>query len=383
MVDEQINNENQETDNVTSFGYATFFSTITKAFFLGIGTYMMFKISRVDTYISVIIGAIVSILTIAVLYFIKTHSENKDIIDLNKSLFGNVIGTILNIILCITLLILVILILQNITQFVKVLYLPDTQINYIRILFLIPITYAAGKSIGIICRISQFVFFTNLFMLLVSLIGLIPQIDMENIYPILKDGINMPVKSGLIYFVLYSFPLLLLTIIPNTKIIKSKHSKLKVALVSIYATFVLFTRIIISLLVLGEEVMDVYRFPEYMVLKMSSLFEIIERMEDTLAIQFHFDVLMFCIFAIYFIMTFLKKKIKDQKKVKIMPFVLSIIIFITLNLLFKESMLSYEFTEKYIVYIILIGIFAPMIITFIGTIIRALKNKALNLKHAT
>ena len=187
MVDEKINNENQETDNVSSFGYATFFSTITKGFFLGIGTYMMFEISKVDTYISVIIGALTSIITIAILYFIKRHSESKDIIDLNKSLFGNVIGTILNIILCIALLVLIILILQNITQFVKILYMPDTQINYIRILFLIPIAYAASKSIGIIGRISQIVFFVNFVMLFISLIGLIPKINMDNLLPVLND----------------------------------------------------------------------------------------------------------------------------------------------------------------------------------------------------
>lgn len=383
MVEEQINNENQETDNVTSFGYATFFSTITKSFFLGIGTYMMFKVSKVDTYMSIIIGAIVSVLTIAILYFIKTHSENKDILDLNKSLFGNFIGTILNVVLCITLLILIILVLQNITQFVKVLYMPDTQINYIRILFLIPITYVASKSIGIIGRISQIVFFVNLAMLIIALIGLIPQINIDNIYPILKDGVSTPIKSGLIYFVLYSFPLLLLTIIPNTKIIKDKHSKLKVVIVFIYVTFVMLTRIILSILVLGEEVMNVYRFPEYMVLKMSSLFEIIERMEDTLAIQFHFDVLMFCIFAMYFIVTFLKKKIKSQKKITAIPYILSIIIFIALNIFFKESMLAYEFTEKYIIYIIIIGIFIPMLVTLIGTMVRNIKNKILNLKEAT
>lgn len=383
MVDEKINNENQETDNVSSFGYATFFSTITKGFFLGIGTYMMFEISKVDTYISVIIGALTSIITIAILYFIKRHSESKDIIDLNKSLFGNVIGTILNIILCIALLVLIILILQNITQFVKILYMPDTQINYIRILFLIPIAYAANKSIGIIGRISQIVFFVNFVMLFISLIGLIPKINMDNLLPVLKDGVNPTLRSGFIYFILYSFPLLLLTIIPNYKIRSSKHSKLKVVIIFLYVTFVMFTRIIMSILVLGQEVIDVYRFPEYMVLKMSTLFEIIERMEDTLAMQYHSDVLMFCIFAMYFIMTFIRKKIKNQKAIKTIPYVISIFIFIILNILFKESILAYKFTEKYIIPIIIVGIFAPMIITLIGTIVRALKIKMINLKSAT
>ncbi|MDD3303540.1 MAG: GerAB/ArcD/ProY family transporter [Clostridia bacterium] len=383
MVKEEINNQSQEADNITSFGYASFFITITKGFFLGIGTYMMFKISRVDTYMAAIMGAIASIITIAILYFIKTHSQNKDIIDLNKSLFGKVIGTILNIILCVTLLFLVILVLQNISQFVKIQYMPDTQVNYIRLLFLIPITYAAGKSIGIISRISQLVFFCNLAMLIASLIGLLPEIQINNLYPILKDGAMPPLSSAIIYFVLYSFPILLLTIIPNTKIIKSKHSKWKVILVFIYASFVLCSRILVAILILGEEVLSIYRFPEYVMLKMASLFEIIERMENTLAIQYLFDVIMFCIFALYFIVTFLKKKIKGEKKEKILPYILALVIFIVLNVMFKGSMLGYQLIENYIIPIVLVGIFVPMIITLLGTIVKAIKDKVMTLKQAT
>ena len=81
-------------------------------------------------------------------------------------------------------------------------------------------------------------------------------------------------------------------------------------------------------------------------------------------------------------MTFIRKKIKNQKAIKTIPYVISIFIFIILNILFKESMVAYEFTEKYIISIIIVGIFAPMIITLIGTIARALKTKMLNLKSA-
>lgn len=124
-----------------------------------------------------------------------------------------------------------------------------------------------------------------------------------------------------------------------------------------------------------------FRYPEYIALKRFKLFEIIQRVENTLSLQFVFNSIMYLIVSFHFIIQSLKKIFKNTQRENLFPYTLAIIILIASNFIFKNTIQSTNFIKKYIPYIISIGIFIPMIITFIGLITRKIKNNNLKAKY--
>ena len=72
MVDENKLgvNDNDMSNKISTWGYSSFIITLTKSGFLGMGSYIMFKMSNIDTYIAAIIGFIIGFIPLLLFIFI-------------------------------------------------------------------------------------------------------------------------------------------------------------------------------------------------------------------------------------------------------------------------------------------------------------------------
>lgn len=375
MVANNEKTSNDESNRITTWGFSSFIVTLTKSGFIGMASYIMFYYSNIDSYISAILGSIIGIIPLLIFVFLMKHSENKDILELNTSLFGKIFGNILNFILNLTILFMAIVALYNISQFTEIQYMPDTDTNYLKILILVPIVYAASKNITVISKISQIILIINFLIFVFTLLGFIGKCDITNIFPIMQDGAMPVLKSTLIYFIFSTFPTFMLTIIPQDKVMQEKHKTRKIFFMYGLGNLMLIVIILTTILILGGDLIPMFRYPEYIALKRFQLFGLIERVENTLSLQFVFNTIMYLIISFHFIIQSLKKILKNNQRENFFPYILAIIILIASNLIFKNTVESSNFIKNYIPYIISIGIFSPMIITFLGLIIKNLKNK--------
>lgn len=55
MVNENNHSDQRECDKIESLGYASLVFSLARSLFLGMGTYLIFSTSKIDTYISVIL----------------------------------------------------------------------------------------------------------------------------------------------------------------------------------------------------------------------------------------------------------------------------------------------------------------------------------------
>lgn len=375
MVANNEKTSNDESNRITTWGFSSFIVTLTKSGFIGMASYIMFYYSNIDSYISAILGSIIGIIPLLIFVFLMKHSENKDILELNTSLFGKIFGNILNFILNLTILFMAIVALYNISQFTEIQYMPDTDTNYLKILILVPIVYAASKNITVISKISQIILIINFLIFVFTLLGFIGKCDITNIFPIMQDCAMPVLKSTLIYFIFSTFPTFMLTIIPQDKVMQEKHKTRKIFFMYGLGNLMLIVIILTTILILGGDLIPMFRYPEYIALKRFQLFGLIERVENTLSLQFVFNTIMYLIISFHFIIQSLKKILKNNQRENFFPYILAIIILIASNLIFKNTVESSNFIKNYIPYIISIGIFSPMIITFLGLIIKNLKNK--------
>ena len=363
-------------------GYSSFLFTLAKSTFIGMAIGFMFEKSGVDTYIAAIIGTIIGLIPLLIFLFITKNSKGKDIIDLNVYLFGKPIGTILNTVLNLTVFFMCIIVFYNITQFINTEYMPDTNINYCRFIIILVVTYTATKNIATISRVSQILLIINIIFFILSFFGLMNAFDTSEILPILSDGIKPTLCSSIMYAIFTTFPIFLLTIIKSSEVKEEKGKTKSVILMYLFVNIIIITLIVITTLVLGGDVVKLYKYPEYTALKAFSLLNILERIENILALQFIFNVFVFLTLSLYFVTTSIKKLFKDNKKVnKIVPYILGVIIMIVVNIFFNNSFVADNFIKKYVLYIIGIGIIGIMFITFLGVLLKKISNKTKSKKN--
>lgn len=370
MVEKDLINE---SDYISSFGIGSFFIPLMSSTFLGMATYLILGISNIDSYISAILGTFIGIIPFMVYLYITKHSNHLDILDLNISLFGKAIGFILNFIIISVVFLLSVILLYNITHFLNIQYMRETQTNYLRIILLIPIVYAASKNIIQIAKVSQIFMFIHIGMFVITLLGLIPSLEINNIFPIMQHGMKPTIQSALLYVIFSTFPILLLTVIPQNKIAKEKHGTRNILLCYFIANFMITLMLLFTIGLLGEYIIPMFRYPEYIILKRFEMFSIIERVENILALQFIFSNILFQTVAFHFMAKGLKKVFKKISNKTLFPTLIAIAVLIFSNLIFKNTASSSSFFKDYLPYIILLGFFLPMGLTAIALVIKNIK----------
>ena len=303
-----------------------------------------------------------------------------NIIDLNKKIFGNVFGNILNVIINISFIFLGALLLYSISQYIEIQYIPNTSALYVKIMLMLPVIYAATKSIATICRINEVIIFINLTSFILAFSGLIAEFDFSKLFPFLDNSLSSIIYSAVIFALSISMPLFLMTIIPQDKVYKNKFSYKKIILFYTISVCIVMFIIIATILIFGIDIINIYRYPIFMSLRKFSLFTIIERVEKLLALQFIVDVIVYLILTIYFVVNTIQKNIKINNKEGILSGVVGVAIILLATFGFKDTIEVNQILLNKFVYVLGIGVFAPMIITFIGTIIDKNVRKNTNYK---
>lgn len=368
MVEKQISKFN--SNQIQGFGIPSLVYPLMTSSLLGMATTVMNKISGVDMPISVLIGMVIGLIPLLLTIFIINNSKGEDITELNKNIFGKVVGTILNVILNLFIIFYSSLILYNLTLFFDIQYMPETSPLFIKIVMAVPIVYAISKDLPSLTRLSQSLFILGMAIFLVAALGLLGDSRVENLQPVLANGISSPLKSGAIFAIFSTLPLFFLTMVP-TKLEAISQKRTKGIIIMYFVSIVIiFLTYLITMGALGESMVSIYKYPEYIVLKKISILLVIERIENMVALYFMFAMLMFVIFLMNFLKMNIERKVSQFKYKKIIPYILGVILVTTSYKMFPNSLVAESFIEKYVPYIMLAVLFGGLCLTSIGIVIK-------------
>lgn len=306
---------------------------------IGIATYVAFFSVKQDAWISVILSGILGLIPLSIYLYLMNYRKDLNFFELNEYLFGKVLGKIINTIIIIVVALCVIIYFFNLTNFISSQYLNKTNNLLIIIVLIIPVIYLLLQDLKVIGRTTFILFIFSLVLLFFSIIGLVGQVDLNNIKPIMENKLfNIFITSGkLICYMV--FQLILLLSIPKSNILNNKKFEKSILityfLVYIIATLVIF--IIIS--VLGSNLALIYQYPEFHVLKRISIGGFIERVENTLSLRWIFYMFTIVVFGLYFIKNYITVtfNIQDKVKIKIIISFISLVILMLSNWIFKNN----------------------------------------------
>ena len=324
--------------------------TIIISFNCGINIYLLKEDANVNSWIAIIISYIIGFIPLLITLYIANYKPELNLYEKNKNLFGDIIGSILNIFISIILLLIAITILYNIVSFINTQFLYRTPIIISATLLIILVIYCTTKEINVICHISLILIFFNLILFLLSNISLISEINLENLLPILKTSHNKLLISSLKVSIINTIPIFTILIIPKDKITnKDKYNK-SLIITYIIGSLISLITVIGTISTLGIYLTNAFEYSEYMVLKKIKLFGFLERIENIISLKWITESYIYLTLLVYTIAKSITRiNVKSFRYINIF---IGIILIISTKYLYKNITTFNNYIENEFIYIV-------------------------------
>lgn len=326
----------------TKNSYIVYF--LTRNMFLGYGFSLLLDRTSKDSYIGAILGIFIGLIFMMMYSYLIKLKGNKSL----KEIFKNhkVIGLFTRILFLLTSIMILVYALVNYKIFVVSFLLVSSPEIFVTIPFIILATYAAFKGLKGISRVAGSLIPISVIISIIILFSLSGLFELTNFLPILTVKPGSLVATAITFAGISTFPNILTFHIrgDNKGMIKMyllASSLLILAMISING-------------VLGEALVNIFRFPEYMVLKQIKLFSFIEKMENVLSLIWVLDLFITVSMAIYSI----KELVPDTKSKLSTIGILIALIFII------DNFLAFNYVNELKTYYIFpyVSVIVPIII---------------------
>lgn len=291
-------------NKITNKEICIFLFILINSFFMFIG------INRINNFIVIILSILIGYFFIN--YYI--HLLNKKKIKNNK----------LILLTCIPILsIMIIYLIDKTNSFISYNILQNVSIPIITISFLILIFYILKKDIDVIIKVCELFIYLFIFIFILEIITIIKYIDISNL--VIQDmNLIGLIKDISIYIIVTISPCFYLFFIDN----KFKQKPIKKTY--IISNIFIFINLLICILILGNDLINIYTYPEMAILKKVSFLSIIDRMESLFSINFLFSGIIFLAINFYTLNICIIRLFNIKKK-ELLYIITIILIFILEN----------------------------------------------------
>lgn len=255
------------------------------AFGLTIGTSILVTPSglahtaREDAWMASLFSIFINLLMVVLYMAIARVYPGQTIFEIHEKVLGKLLGKILSLVYLFYFLILTGTLLGNLGFFLSSEMMPETPIEAIQILFLIAAVMCARMGIIILARVGELMFPWIIFLFMVLVLSLIPQIDWNHIKPMLEEG-WMPVAKAGFHASMFQELIVLMVFLPLVKGEKKGERALMGGAVA--GGFVLSIIVLLSVLILGIEQTENSTFPAFALAKTINLGNFFQRVEGIL-----------------------------------------------------------------------------------------------------
>ena len=260
----------KSSDDANYFSLTHFLS---KPLFLGIGISKILVEAKESAIFSMLIG---NIFGIFILYFLNKVNFY------NSTKFKKII----------IFFIIYILLIIGLTEFVNLItsiYLMDMNKYIILLPLIILILYMNTKDISVHLKISKILLIITLFLFIFGYIILIPNIDYLNYLPLYNVSFKKILFVGFEFALFTTLPYILYGGIQYKLENKSK----KIIKNYISSNFILMIIILIIQGILGIELVNLFKYPEYIIFKKINILNFIQNIENFLSFFWLFTIIMY------------------------------------------------------------------------------------------
>jgi len=234
--------------------------------------------AKQDIWIAIIL-AIIMALPVVIIYARLHHIFiNKNLYEICEIVFGKFLGKVFVLFFTLYTLDVTALNLRDYGQFFQTVAIEETPIIVTMAFYTILSVYGAKKGIEVLGRWSKFFVRIPITLIVVTFLLLIPKININNLRPILHDGIKPIIRGA---FEVFSFPLAYT--VGYTMVFSSFKTKKSPYRIYVMGLFIggalLFITSVMGVLVIGADMAAKEYYPNYIAIKRIDVGEVIQRVE--------------------------------------------------------------------------------------------------------
>lgn len=329
--------------------------------------------ARQDAWMATIVGVGLGMLFIWLYTVIGSRFTNKTLFECNELVFGKWLGKMISLLFFFFIFMLASHNLRNIANFVNVQIMPDTPIQFIMILYLSIVVMGTRLGIEPIARTAEILIPWVLLFYIILLVTLPPNFEINNMKPVLENGIK-PVMKGSISVIAFPYmeAVLLLMLFPYVN--KTKAAKKAFLAGAFIGGVVLIITTVYTILVLGPDFSARNLYPAYTLAKQINLADIFQRVEAIVAGMWFLSIyfkLTICFYASSLGLAQILN-LKDYRPVTL-PLGMILVwlsLIVTPNMIeFQAYLMKYEFP-----YNLTFGLFLPALILLVSMFRKKLNN---------
>lgn len=360
-----------KNEKINSLGLSSLIISLSGSSFWGILTSFMLSKSKTSTIISMPIGFIIGLIISKILLSFYSKFPNLSHTNKFKKVYKK-LSIILNFIILIISIFLYIFLAYRLSNFLSSQYLTETPTLYFYVIILLLTSYTASLGIETVTRVSLITLYTSLIMFIFDLINLIPYIKLDNYLPIISVDFKSILISSIIYALYSTIPLFFITASKKDNLVdKEKFNKYFIGMYTL--SFILvFTAIMVTLGIFGSNLVNMFDYPLYTVLKKIQIFSFIDSIENISASLWIFFTITGCSIINLSIFNNIKETLNLTNNNKLYKIIIFIIILLIPKFLFANN--SYTETFNYVKIPVILTIVLLVIIT-ITTIILKFKKE--------
>jgi spore germination protein KB len=254
--------------------------------------------------------------------------------------------------------------------------MPDTPVQAINILFVIIVLFGVRLGLETIARTAELLFVLFLFLFVLQVLMITPQIKVDNIYPILENGIKPNLTGALMFIGNVTLPIVLLLMISPSQIIEQKKALKAFMIGNLLGGLVLFTIIMLNIFVLGQDLTIRNTFPSYALAKKINVADFLQRLEVLMAFMWIISLYFRLSLYLYVVVTAIGQifNLKDYRPL-VLPFGLILIPLAIIE--YPNSVFDQYATIQYwIPFTLMAGVAYPLLLLGLGSIRKAREAKA-------
>lgn len=334
---------------------------LSRAVFLGVGYSLIFDISGKDAWISVIIGILLGTIIVYSISKILEYKKDKNLKDLFQDM--KLLGTIIKALYFVFLIFLMyecIVIMQTMTTSF---FLINSPPLFIGLSGAVLVILTIKENDTTLFKVAETLVIIGIVTASITFLILIPYGEIEAFQPILTTSFKN-IIIGALYFTAISTGPLLLTL-------DFKDDGKKMIPTYLFSALMLLLICILIIAVLGPELIKIYRFPEYMVLKRIKVMDFIEKVENVISIIWILDA-----FMILATTTHTFKNLLPKKGSKIISSGILLILTVITGIVFGGNYILVLHTYHIVPIILGISLIILLIPILLFTIFKYRKKKA-------
>ncbi|MBO1511199.1 GerAB/ArcD/ProY family transporter [Metabacillus bambusae] len=318
--------------------------------------------AKQDAWIPAGFGVVIGLLVVKLITSLAKLYPNLNFAQYTEVILGKWIGKLVNLAFFFNFYMICAFVLRDVGDFVITLLMPETPLQAILIIFIVVVILGIRLGLETLARAAEIFYPWLIFMMLILLIALTPEVKFTNIQPLFESEVKTIVRASLPFIAVPFFQFsVFLMIIPYVQQKKGVEKKFFSGALKAGILLIIFT--VVSILVLGVNITARQFYPTFTLSEKINIGNFLQRLEAVIASIWFISI--FFKLAICFYASILSLahtlKLKDYK---VLTFPLGIILVVLSIVVYPNIVYTSDFIKWMFFYFGTMGLVIP--ITLLG-----------------